>query len=223
MLSFYRRWLVACCLLPLLSAHAAGSIPLAVAPVMVKMDMATEFGAIEISNRGDQATGMEVEMMRVQWVDGHEQYESTPDFVVSPAAFRLAPNKARMIRFRFSGARQDTEGFYRLFLRQLPEALPGSQINMVFNLGVPVFIAPHNVRPALALSTKKGNNPVSELHNTGNVTLRLLKLEGANCAPAPEALAGRISPNQKLTLKINVSQCATGIQTDHGLIPLSAP
>jgi len=223
MLSFHLRWLVACSLLPLFSAHAAGSIPLAVAPVTVKMDAATEFAAIEVSNRGDQATGIEVEMVRVQWVDGKEQYEATPDFVVSPAAFRLAAGKGRMVRFHHAGPRQDTEGFYRLFIRQLPEALPGNQINMVFNLGVPVFIAPLTARPALALASQTGSQPASELRNTGNVTLNLLKLVGASCPEGSHALLGRISPDQKLTLKSNLSQCATGVQTDRGLIPLSRP
>ena len=61
--------------------------------------------------------------MRVSWVDGKEQYEATQDFVVSPPSFRLGPEKSRMVRFKYSGTRQNVEGFYRLFVRQLPEAL----------------------------------------------------------------------------------------------------
>lgn len=135
----------------------------------------------------------------------------------------MAATKGRMVRFRYAGPRQDTEGFYRLFIRQLPEALPGNQINMVFNLGVPVFIAPLTARPALALANQTGSHPASELRNTGNVTLNLLKLEGTNCPEGSQTLLGRISPDQKLSLKTDVSQCATGVQTDRGLIPLSRP
>lgn len=219
---FSPKWLVACALLPLFSAHGAvGSIPLAVAPVIVKMDAAAEFAAVEVSNRGDQGTGIEAQMVRVRWVDGREQYEVTPDFVVSPAAFRLAAAKGRMVRFRYSGVRQDTEGFYRLFLHQLPEAAPGNQINMVVNLGIPVFIAPLVARPALAMARQTGTAPVSELRNTGNVTLNVYRLEGAGCPEEAHALLGRISPEQKMTLNIDVSQCATGVHTDRGLIALT--
>jgi fimbrial chaperone protein len=223
MLAFHPRWLIACSLLPVFSVCAAGSMPLAVAPVTIKMDLVTEFSAVEVSNRGDQATGIEIEMVRVKWVDGQEQYEATADFIVSPAAFRLAATKSRMVRFRYAGARHDTEGFYRLFIRQLPEALPDNQINMVFNLGVPVFIAPLTARPGLALASPSTGSAVSELRNTGNVTLNLFTLEGASCPEGAPALLGRIAPDQKRKLKGNLSQCATGVRTDHGLIPLTRP
>lgn len=222
MLSRPARWLVACGLWLPLAALAAGSIPLAVAPVIVKMDMATEFAAVEVNNRGEQATGIEVEILRVRWVEGREQYEPTTDFVVSPPAFRLAASKGRMVRFRYTAPRQDTEGFYRLFIRQLPEEIPGNQISMVFNLGVPVFVAPTASRPQLVIAGPSGTNGQAALRNTGNVTLNLLQLEGQNCPEGSQKLLTRLSPDQQLALKASLSQCATGVQTDRGLIPLTA-
>lgn len=216
------RWLVAFGLWLPLAALSAGSIPLAVAPVTVKMDTATEFAAVEVSNRGDLATGIEAEIMRVRWVDGREQYEPSTDFVVSPAAFRLAAGKSRMVRFQYAAKRQDSEGFYRLFIRQLPESLPGNQISMVFNLGVPVFVAPTASRPQLVIAGPPGTGSPAALRNTGNVTLNLLQLEGSSCPEGSQKLLARLSPDQQLPLKASQSQYATGVQTDRGLIPLAA-
>lgn len=217
------RWLLACSGLLLSTPAGADAIPLAIAPVTVRMALATEFAAVEVSNRGIQATGIEVEMVSVEWSDGQEKYHASTDFIVSPAAFRLGPDKSRLVRFRYAGQRRDTEGFYRLFVHQLPEALPANQVSMVVNIGVPVFIAPLSARPALSIDSQADPQARSQLRNTGNVTLVLLRLEGAGCPEDAHALLGRVSPQQKFALKGNVSQCATGVQTDHGLIPLSRP
>lgn len=203
-------------LLPLTAAHAAGSIPIAVAPVSVKLDVASEYAAVEVSNRGEQATGIEIEVMQVRWKDGQEVYEPTKEFVISPPAFRVQPGKGRMVRFRYLGGRGDMEGFYRLFIRQLPEDSGANQVSMVFNLGVPVFVAPVSSLPALAIGS-------TELRNTGNVTLSVSQVEGQSCPDGPLKLQVRLAPQQKLALKNDLSRCATGAQTDRGLIPLAKP
>ncbi|SFU38635.1 Pili and flagellar-assembly chaperone, PapD N-terminal domain [Polaromonas sp. YR568] len=217
------QWLLALgCLLPAGAACMATGIPIAVSPVSVKMDTATEYGGVEVSNRGEQATGIQAEIVRVHWVDGQERYEPTADFVVSPPTFRLQPGKNRMVRFRYSGPREDMERFYRLYIRQLPEASTAGQVNMVFNLGIPVFIAPHQARPALVLTPSSGGAP-AELSNTGNVTLSVAHLEGKDCPPGPLKVASRLSPRQKLVLKTDVPGCTTAALTDRGLIPLATP
>ena len=97
--------------------NATAGMPIAVAPVVVKLDKATDFSSVEVFNRGTLATGIEVEVLKVKWQDGNEQYEASNDFVVSPPAFRVAGEKSRMVRFHYSGQRQNMEGFYRLFIR----------------------------------------------------------------------------------------------------------
>lgn len=217
------QWLLALgCLLPVGVACAATSIPFAVSPVTVKLDTATEYAAINVSNRGEQATGFQAEVLRVRWVEGREQYEPTADFVVSPPAFRLQAGKDRLVRFRYSGPREDMERFYRLYIRQLPEASAAGQVNMVFNLGLPIFVAPHQARPALTLTPVNGSAE-AELSNTGNVTLSVAHLEGKNCPSGPQKVVSRLSPQQKFVLKTDTPQCATAAQTDHGLIPLATP
>jgi fimbrial chaperone protein len=219
----HMQWLLALgCLLPVGGACTATSIPIAVSPVAVKLDTAAEYAAVDVSNRGEQATGIQAEIVRVNWVDGQERYEPTTDFVVSPPAFRLQAGKNRMVRFRYSGPREDMERFYRLYIRQLPEASAAGQVTMVFNLGIPVFVAPHQARPALALAPASGGT-AAELSNTGNVTLSVLHLEGANCPSGPQKVASRLSPRQKLVLKTDAPPCATAALTDRGLIPLATP
>lgn len=208
-------WLTGLCL-PWPQAQAA-TTPIAVAPVVVRLDPATDIAGVEVSNRGELPSGIEVEVMRVKWLNGAEQYEATTDFVVSPPAFRLQGGKSRMVRFKYAGQRSDAEGFYRLFLRQLPQEKVDNEISMVFNIGVPVFIAPLQARPALQLV-----GSASELRNTGNVTVTVLHLESKACA-APLKLVARVAPEQKLSLNADQLRCATHAHTDRGLLPLAAP
>lgn len=214
------RWLAR--LGPLMAVCAAGAttIPLAVSPVNVRLDPGTEYATVEVSNRGDAATGIEIDMRHVLWVDGREQNGPTKDFIVSPPSFRLQPGKNRLVRFKYSGPRGDMEGMYRMFIRQLPERSTGGEVSMVFNIGVPVFISPVTARPALALA---GSSP-AELRNTGNVSLNLGQIEGPGCSESTVAkLRQRLAPGQKLELQPAVSKCASGVQTERGLILLSTP
>lgn len=204
------------------AADANSAIPIAVSPVMVKMDTATEFSSVEVSNRGDRATGIELEVLKVSWLDGKEIYTPTKDFIVSPPAFRMQGGKGRMVRFRYTADRQATEGFYRLFVRQLLEDSGNGQINMVFNLGVPIFIAPLTSTPAIALGNAAQPDE-AELRNTGNVTLTLMQLEGAACPAGPRKLLARVAPAQKLVVKSEGLACMSGVRTDRGLVELARP
>ena len=203
------------------AVHAAVNLPLAVSPVVVKMNAVTAFSSVSVGNRGNQATGIEVEVLRVKWVDGQEQYEASTDFIVSPPTFRLLANKDRLVRFRYSGQRSDTEGFYRLFIRQLPEETVANQINLVVNLGVPIFVAPLTSKPALAVTISAAESKTYALRNTGNVTLNILTLEGENCLLAQQKVLPRLSPGQQTLISADLAQCATAAKTDQGLILLT--
>jgi len=209
-------------LMPLAFGQSAAAIPIAVAPVVVQMDTVTAFSAVQVSNRGDRPTSVETAMVKVKWVDGREVYEPTSDFTVSPPVFRLQGGKSRMIRFKYAGQRQDSEGFYRLFIHQLPEKTEGSQVSIIFNLGVPIFIAPLSSRPALMLDASGGQDKPAELHNTGNVTLTVIALEGQDCPSSPHKVMLRLSPAQTLVLKDAVPSCVTRARTDQGVIRLAA-
>lgn len=209
-------------LMPLAFGQGVQAIPIAVAPVVVQMDTVTEFSAVQVSNRGDRSTSVETAMVKVKWVDGRELYEPTSDFTVSPPVFRLQGGKSRMIRFKYAAQRQDSEGFYRLFIHQLPEKTEGSQVSIIFNLGVPIFIAPLSSRPALMLDASGGQDKPAELHNTGNVTLTVIALEGQDCPSSPHKVMLRLSPAQTLVLKDAVPSCVTRARTDQGVIRLAA-
>jgi fimbrial chaperone protein len=209
---------MACCA----GLAGAQAIPIAVAPVVIKMDIATQFSAVEVGNRGDQATGIEAEIVRVRWVNGREEYEPTKDFLVSPPAFLLPAHKSRLVRFRFGNTRDDSEGFYRLFVRQLAEQEgPANQINMVFKLGVPIFVAPLVSRPALALFD--GGISGTQVKNSGNVTLTLSQLDGEKCSEGPLKMMVRLAPDQTIALLPAMQKCVTRALTDRGTLPLSTP
>jgi P pilus assembly chaperone PapD len=216
------RWLCVCALvLPAVGAQAAANVPIAVSPVLIQLDTTTQFAAVSVSNRGDKSTGVEVQALRVQWVEGKEQYEETSDFLVSPPSFRLAAGKNRLVRFRYAGPRNEREGFYRLFIRQLPESVAENQINMVVSLGVPVFVAPLIDNPGLALARTTDDGRIAELHNTGNVTVKVLALEGNNCPRGPQKPLTRLYPGQVFLLKGELALCANAALTDRGRMPLA--
>ncbi|MET0310933.1 MAG: fimbria/pilus periplasmic chaperone [Burkholderiaceae bacterium] len=206
----------AACMLALAGACAfAQGSPFAVAPVTFKLDTATEFGAVEVSNRGEEPMGVEATLVRVRLVEGKETYEPADEFTFSPPTFRLQAGKSRLVRFRYSGPRGATEGVYRLFLRQLPEATGSQQIAMVFNIGVPIFVAPSTASPSLAIVK---NGPAPRMENTGNVTVTVSQLEG--CAAATEKILVRLFPGQATDLK-EAQACATSAKTERGNIAIA--
>lgn len=216
---------VACMVIAVLTCPAfgqvAGGIPIAVAPVIVKMNLLEEFSSIEVSNRGGRPTSVEIEVVRVSWAEGREKYEPTTDFTLSPPVFRMQAGKSRTVRFKYDAQRHETEGFYRLFVHQLPEEISGNQVNLVFKLGVPIFVAPLTSQPALSLHPATIQGRLSELHNTGNVTLTVVELEGQGCPTGPQKVMVRLSPSQKSVLRDVATACITSARTDQGVIQLT--
>jgi fimbrial chaperone protein len=202
---------------------AAVGIPIAVSPVVVQLDPTTDAASVQVRNDGDTPIGFEIKMVRVQWSDGKEQYDATGDFVVSPPSFRLQGGQSRMVRFKYTGARQADEGFYRLFINQLPNNTATGQVDMLFNLGVAVFIAPTATQTALDIANSDAAGQRTELRNTGNVSLTVMAVEGAACSPGVLPVMARVAPRQKLVLSQDVSRCATIAQTDKGPVSLRKP
>ncbi len=93
---------------------------------------------------------------------------------------------------------------------------------MVFKLGVPIFIAPLSPRPSLMLVRSTGPDRPPELHNTGNVTLTVVELDGQGCPAGPQKVLARLSPEQKLVLRDSVMSCTTSARTDLGVVQLTA-
>ncbi len=200
-------------------AHAA---PVAVSPVVFKMDAATNFGALRVGNPGESQAGVEIEAVRVRLDGGREVYEPAEEFTVTPPSFLLKAGENRLVRFRYSGPRTAMEGVYRIFVRQLPDkGMAG--VSFAVNIGVPVFIAPTSAQPALALGPVV--NPAEgvpagsmQLRNTGNVTVTVGQLEGANCLAQPVKVGTRLFPKQAVTLAEKPAACPLTAQSDRGPI-----
>jgi fimbrial chaperone protein len=212
--------LAALCLLTAAAAHAQVA-PIAVAPVVVRLQPGTDYGQVDISNRGSLPTGLEVSMVRMRWNGSAEEYTPTGDFVFSPPSLRLEGGKNRLLRFRYVGTRGDTEAAYRLFIRQLPDdSRAPDQIVMLVNLGVPVFVDPPAARPALSLSRE---NDAATLRNVGNVTLTVTELAGEGCPAGAFAVGARLLPDQARPLKDKPLPCVSRALTDRGPVVLAAP
>lgn len=212
--------LAALCLLAAMAVHAQVA-PIAVAPVVVRLEPGADYGQIDISNRGTGPTGLEVSVVRMRWNGTAEEYTPTGDFVFSPPSLRLEGGKSRLLRFRYVGARGDTEAAYRMFIRQLPDdSRAPDQIVMLVNLGVPVFVSPAVAKPALSLLRE---NDTTLLRNVGNVTLTVTELVGEGCPGSAFAVGARLLPEQGRMLKDKPLPCVSRAMTDRGAVVLAAP
>ena len=92
---------------------------------------------------------------------------------------------------------------------------------MVVNLGVPIFVAPLASYPVLEVTKQGGESKAYALRNNGNITLNVVTLEGKTCPKSLQKVLTRLSPGQQSLLDTEIALCATAVQTDQGLIPLT--
>jgi hypothetical protein len=128
-------------------------------------------------------------MMR-NWVNGVERYEASQGLCGLTTVSTVLAGKARMVRFKCNGSRQDTEGFIRLFIRPVRQSRPTTRSTWC---STSVFLCSSRSRRAVLQMSAAAD----ELRNTGNVTLTVMTLEEPGCA-GPVPVTARISPGQKL-------------------------
>lgn len=133
-------WLaIAMCALP----TYAGS--LGVNPIRISLSEARPTAAITLNNTGGTTMVVQLQMAKWSAVSGEDRYEPSPDILVTPPIFTIAPGASQIVRIGLSSvSATDIELAYRLFIEEVPPPpKPGYQgLQVALRLGIPVFVDP---------------------------------------------------------------------------------
>jgi fimbrial chaperone protein len=150
-------------------------------PMSILLDSEPRRGALTIINGGEEKATVQLQLMKwSQDGQGRDVYEPTKDLVFYPQIISIAPGKEGTIRV--GDDRQiplAREASYRLFVQELPMRKPGEKIvRIALRVGIPVFIAPRDPRPALSCGDTRiaDGRLVVTFTNSGNVHSLIQKI-----------------------------------------------
>lgn len=150
------RWrgLLLAALLLAAGSVAAGSF--SVSPVRIYLQPRDRAVAITVTNEGDTEMVMQAEVFEwKQRADSSDELTPTDDVIMAPPVLRLAPKSRQVLRL--ANLRPVLPGqqlTYRLFVRELPEAIApapgaGPQVQVALAFSLPIFITPADARQRL--------------------------------------------------------------------------
>jgi len=148
-----------------------------VSPILIELSGRSRTALVSIRNAG--GAPMRYQARAYAWAqgtDGVMDLAPARDLVVFPPLLELQAGEARNLRVGSDAAPGAAERAWRLVVEELPRAdvAPGTQVQVLTRVGVPVFLAP--ARPAakgeLALLARDGARIRFTLRNTGTVRLR---------------------------------------------------
>jgi fimbrial chaperone protein len=135
-------WFVLATLLGVLAAGGAHAQSLEVAPVRIEMPAGKLSTTISVTNRGKQATGIQVRAYAWSQSNNADQLEPTKDLLVSPPIAELQAGQTQLIRVLLRKPAGGAEDTYRIFIDQIPPAGSESGIRIALRLSLPVFVSP---------------------------------------------------------------------------------
>jgi fimbrial chaperone protein len=210
------KFSIAMLLALLACAGTASAAEIAVTPVAVHLDKSSDRATVSVINSGAEPVIMQVEA--VEWKSGAaaEQDVPTRDMVINPSVFTIAPGQAQLVRVGLRRAAQaDSEGTYRIVLREVPAApRPGEvrvsgQIRVLMALRVPIYVAPSNVvRESRWQATQAHDGSITaSLRNEGNVHVRVGRIqlrshEDSPAMPSEHAAAGVVLAGDSRHFKV---------------------
>lgn len=161
-------------LLALLMPWAAASAGVfSVTPVRLYMTPRDRAIAVTLTNEGDTAVVLQADINSwSQKPDGTDELVLTEDLILAPPIIKLAPKARQVVRLALlkpaDASRQLT---YRMIIREVPEALPstGIQVPIALALSMPVFITPPAAKRQMDCSTSPADATAVNLRcsNTG--------------------------------------------------------
>ena len=147
-------------------------------------------------------------------INGKDVYDKTDDLIVTPASFKIDSGKQQIVRVGFKHCAQGTaEKTYRVFLQQIPtfssKKKKNVTIQMVFNFGIPLFLAPIQKMPQHSWSAGiVKNNLTLKLVNSGNAHLlvgrvQLVSQDGKTTYDEP-SVSGRLLSGQQTSWTVKI-------------------
>ena len=183
-----------------------------VTPVRINLAPRDRAAAVTITNDGDDELVMQADIYTwAQKPGGEDDLALSEDLILSPPILKLAPRSRQVVRLaRVKMVNSDKQQFYRLIVREVPEAKPAGkdvQLQVALAFSLPVFITPAKTNRAMECSASRtGADALAiECENTGDTFLQLRDVSVAN--PAGDKLASRetgfyILPGIKRTFDI---------------------
>lgn len=228
-------------------AGLAAAADIGINPVAVHLDKLNDRATVNVSNQGREPVVMQVEALSWRRSSGEDEHLPTADVVINPSVFTLAPGKTQLVRVGLRRqAPVDTEGTYRIVLREVPSqaaadaARVSGQVQVLMALRLPVYVAPAKVvRIASVEAVRHTDGEVlASIRNQGNVHIKVarLQLRSQDGEPVPGELtlggsAAVLFPGEERTVRLRVASAAQAgplmleATTDQGAqqVPVSAP
>lgn len=161
-------------LLALLAPWAVASAGVfSVTPVRLYMTPRDRAIAVTLTNEGDTAVVLQADINTwSQKPDGTDELVLTEDLILAPPIIKLAPKARQVVRLALLKPADATKQLtYRMIIREVPEALPatGIQVPIALALSMPVFITPPLAKRQVNCSTSRADATAVNLHcsNTG--------------------------------------------------------
>lgn len=180
-LSYFRIAAVSSLLASASIATMASAGSLQVDPVKVEITAKRKIGAVRVKNDADQPVTIRGYALSWTQRDGEDVYEEVSSIVVSPPVATIPPGGVQLIRVGLRSP-AGAPGAYRLIIEEVPEASPGTGVQVALRLSLPLFAmeAPGKVSD-LSWSQSRGPDGklVLEAVNNGSGYVRVEPADAA--------------------------------------------
>lgn len=165
-----------------------GSVParaasFSVSPMRVSLSAGKPVAALEVHNESDEPSVVQLELVSWSQNDTDDVYVETAEVLATPPILTVPPGGSRVVRIGLRRpADHDRELTYRLYLQEVPAALPEDfqGMRMTLRVGVPVFVA-ETTKPKSKLQWRSVVLPDGAvqltLTNAGNEHVKITELE----------------------------------------------
>ena len=152
-----------------------------ISPVKVYFNNNDKVASITLKNGNDDEASFQLALYKWTRVNGEDVYEESNEFTVTPKIFKVSSGDSQLIRVApKSSSKTGTEKAYRLFLKELPtrQSTENNAVNVVLQLGVPIFVEPAKKEGNLACNlTSKGKTLDLTCKNNHNQHTLLTSLD----------------------------------------------
>jgi len=163
-----------------------------IAPVLIEIAPERRTASFRVRNTTENEQAFEITAFDWRQDNGADQLHDSPDLIVTPNLFALAPGATQIVRLALAPAAHSpqSERAFRLHLKQLPNpdapASAGLRLRLEFSL--PVFAQARGASPLLIAQTAESG--AIDLVNVGAAHARLagVRVGGREIAGAPRYL-----------------------------------
>lgn len=184
------------------TAHAG---TFTVNPVRIELSPARPHVVVQISNRSDEVTTIQTQIMAWRTANNEDVYEASDDVLVNPPIFTLGPHEKQFMRLGLRRPNQTAaEIAYRLILDEVPRPQrPGFVgLQTVLRISIPIFAKPNGPAAAQLLWNLKheatGLRVSVSNHGNAHIQIRRLQVRGADKQDPhlDKALSDYVLPSQ---------------------------